>query len=532
MTSSVYSAGTVSVSNGSPIVTGTGTAWQVALVTGGMFSFAGLSIPIASVESDTSLALAYPWPGTTAAGGYAIARETSEAVRAAWINDRLAQILTKLSLAGIHPDGAGTLAERDALSPQPPADFLWLRVETGFDLVFYKRTAGGWDGPFGLKGDDGQAGPAGVLNWVEAGWATGQGYAFNSGLTHNGTSYRCYVAHNSAAATEPGVGANWQTVWKVTAARGTDGKSFIARGDYSGATAYAADDVVLNAGSSWLAKQATTANAPPNLPTTENTWWRLMAAKGTDGSGAGDMQRSTYDPRNVQADALHMDNMTEGANTKIMTAAERGKLSGIQAGATVANAATVGAAIAGTSQVPAPADGDRFAGVLAGGSTLFWTTFGNIKTALKTYFDGFYATTAQGVKADDALPKAGGTMAGALTLASAPAVDLHAATKKYVDDISFGPKIAALAYGAVGTYVMGFIYGAGITDGSTYAGSSIQPAGTYLGGAAIANDGGSSAGSGIDKGGSALSGTWRAMGRLNASSGSNLNRITLFQRIS
>ena len=35
---------------------------------------------------------------------------------------------------------------------------------------------------------------------------------------------------------------------------------------------------------------------------------------------------------------------------------------------------------------------------------------------------------------DDRLPKAGGTMTGALTLSGAPAADLHAATKKYVDD--------------------------------------------------------------------------------------------------
>lgn len=32
------------------------------------------------------------------------------------------------------------------------------------------------------------------------------------------------------------------------------------------------------------------------------------------------------------------------------------------------------------------------------------------------------------------LPKAGGTMTGALTLSGAPSADLHAATKKYVDD--------------------------------------------------------------------------------------------------
>lgn len=35
---------------------------------------------------------------------------------------------------------------------------------------------------------------------------------------------------------------------------------------------------------------------------------------------------------------------------------------------------------------------------------------------------------------DNYLPKSGGTMTGALTLKGAPTADLHAATKKYVDD--------------------------------------------------------------------------------------------------
>lgn len=231
MTSLVYSTGTVSVSNASAVVTGTGTAWALALVTGGMFSFAGMSVPILSVESDTSLTLAYPWPGTTASGAYAIARETSEAVRAAWINDRLAQILTKLALVGIHPDGAGTLAERNALSPVPPTGFLWLRVEIGFDLGFYKKTASGWDGPFAVKGDVGGQGPAGPqgfpgadgdVTW-EGPWVTATVYTANQAVSRNGASYVCTANHTAGAANEPGVGASWATVWDLMAAKGAAG---------------------------------------------------------------------------------------------------------------------------------------------------------------------------------------------------------------------------------------------------------------------------------------------------------------------
>lgn len=286
MTSLVYSTGTVSVSNASAVVTGTGTAWALALITGGMFSFAGMSVPILSVESDTLLTLAYAWPGTTASGAYAIARETSEAVRAAWINDRLARLMTKPWGTGVVPDGRGTLAERDALNPMPTDKYCWLREEPGFDPTLYFKTPSGWIGPYPLMGEPGVTGPAGVLNWIDAGWASGVNYEVNDGLARNGSSYRCKADHLSAAATEPGVGVNWPTVWEVTAAKGAAGTSFRFRGAYSGATAYLVNDTVTSAGSSWVALQNTTGNAPPTLPTTANAYWELMAAKGNDGAGA------------------------------------------------------------------------------------------------------------------------------------------------------------------------------------------------------------------------------------------------------
>jgi hypothetical protein len=49
-------------------------------------------------------------------------------------------------------------------------------------------------------------------------------------------------------------------------------------------------------------------------------------APGADGLGTGDMVASTYDPNAVAADAFDMDNMVEGTDTKIMTAAERTKV--------------------------------------------------------------------------------------------------------------------------------------------------------------------------------------------------------------
>jgi hypothetical protein len=71
----------------------------------------------------------------------------------------------------------------------------------------------------------------------------------------------------------------------------------------------------------------------------ENTYWTVNSAgnawvSGLGGAGSGDMVKATYDPTNIAGDAFLMDNMVEGALTKILTDAERIKLAGIQANAT------------------------------------------------------------------------------------------------------------------------------------------------------------------------------------------------------
>jgi hypothetical protein len=59
--------------------------------------------------------------------------------------------------------------------------------------------------------------------------------------------------------------------------------------------------------------------------------------------------------------------------------------------------ATVGAAIAGANGLATPDDGDAFVGVKSGASTMFRTTWGNIKAALTALFDGRYLRLLGGV---------------------------------------------------------------------------------------------------------------------------------------
>ena len=126
-----------------------------------------------------------------------------------------------------------------------------------------------------------------------------------------------------------------------------------------------------------------------------------------------------------------------------------------------------------------------------------------------------------------------GDLTGALPALDGSAVtDLNAAeltgALPAIDGSALTGVGASTTYGAVGTYA--FLYrGGSVTEGTTYAGSGLQPAGA-LNWNALGND---SIGSGTDtyvtKGGSAVSGTWRCMGRVNYSGKVSL---TLYVRIS
>jgi hypothetical protein len=210
----IYTTGTVSVANGDAVVTGSGTAWAVALIGGGMFSSAGVSVPILSVDSDTSLTLAYAWPGTTATGAvYAIARENSEAADIVDLNDRLSRVLVTLSLVGITPNSSGTIAERDALTlAVGDKGFLFLHAELGYDFEFYRWSGSAWVGPFATRGVAGPDGPAGVIGVWRGPWLTATAYEVGDAVSQSGNSYICVTAHTSGTFAADLAASKWQLV--------------------------------------------------------------------------------------------------------------------------------------------------------------------------------------------------------------------------------------------------------------------------------------------------------------------------------
>jgi hypothetical protein len=92
---------------------------------------------------------------------------------------------------------------------------------------------------------------------------------------------------------------------------------------------------------------------------------------------------------------------------------------------------------------------------------------------------------------------------------------------------------AGASYGAVGTYAfLATRNTSSVVAGSTYAGSSLVPAGVYSIATIADNTEANGNASALGVGSGALSGTWRAMGSFTAGSGNTYTRATLFLRIS
>ena len=112
---------------------------------------------------------------------------------------------------------------------------------------------------------------------------------------------------------------------------------------------------------------------------------------------------------------------------------------------TARDAAAAAKTAADAAQATADAALPKGGGTMTGKITLDGAPTANLHAATKKYVDdnagssGTDQTARDAAKAakdvaDAALPVAGGTMTGDLTLSGAPTNDLHAATKKYVDD--------------------------------------------------------------------------------------------------
>lgn len=192
-----YSDGTITLEQGSAEVVGDGTAWQTSLIVGGVIYVevdGGNALPIASVDSDTSITAALKWTGDSGEYGYSLVRNTEDGRQVARNATALAQILQSLSSPAVGAMSAISPAAQKLLLFTGPAsattiDLADLIKGVEFDLTvadvnelealtdtevgarvlvldvvdgrsaLYTRLDGDWSSPAFITGPVGERGP-------------------------------------------------------------------------------------------------------------------------------------------------------------------------------------------------------------------------------------------------------------------------------------------------------------------------------------------------------------------------------------
>lgn len=316
-----YGDGLSTATVGSRTVMGTDTGWltpvagMTPIKAGDKFGIhVGRPIVIETIVSNTELLLADDWPGPAQTDAPYKIELTNPTIIAVETMRRLMLSLSGGNLDSLSEISVGTddipigigpgvfstvkkyelkdgvqfdeavddLAGRAAYDGAA-ADFrvLVADIGDGRSAVYIKEsaTSGDWSVPYYITGT---VGPAGVNQ--RGNYSAGTAYAIRDIVQYEGSTWIAKVATTGNA--PPTLPTTENTQWLLFARSGTPG--VVDRGAYSGSETYEANDIVLDNGSTWLARQTTAGNAPPALPTESDAYWRLLARKGTDGSGTGD----------------------------------------------------------------------------------------------------------------------------------------------------------------------------------------------------------------------------------------------------
>jgi hypothetical protein len=230
----IYAAGTASVEAGGTIVTPSGALWRDNVWSDDLFFLPSQPLVppqrVKEANDDGELVLAYPWPGDAA-------DEEPYEIRYVGITERSTaqsrKVLEQLGDVSAYYDvQVDELSDRDSYDARPTGyRVLVSDIGDGRAAIYSKASSvdADWTDPAYFSGPVGRQGDIGPI------------------------------------------GVNWRGAW-------------------SSATTYALNDGTLNNGSSWRSLQnGNTNHSPPVLPTTSNSWWTLIAAKGQDGTGTGDV---------------------------------------------------------------------------------------------------------------------------------------------------------------------------------------------------------------------------------------------------
>ena len=171
-----HTTGTITLTNGSPIITGTGTDWQTAGIVGGMvFPLAiGNVLPILSVQSNTQMTAGAHWIGPNTTCQYALVRDTAYLQQLTSNAQGVATILQELrysSIAALAALAASMGQDKLAFATGPNA-MAWTALTALGREILALSTAGAVRDKIAAVRNGGVDGTA-EANKVQLGWHPG-----------------------------------------------------------------------------------------------------------------------------------------------------------------------------------------------------------------------------------------------------------------------------------------------------------------------------------------------------------------------
>ncbi|MCZ7886059.1 hypothetical protein [Agrobacterium salinitolerans] len=277
----LYTSGTISLVNGSAVITGIDTAWKTALIVGGTVHVEaeGNPLPILPDDSagasehpitDTEMTAAIKWQGLTGTYKYALVRENTYTETQAANSVKIAELLQRLN----HPTIAaiaGVQGQQDHLILLTGASTATIIPRTS--LIQGIEANATVETPAGLSTYESEA--AGFIVLVSNAGDQRAALYFKVSATAGDWSDPAFLTGEKGDQGDIGpTGIRWAGAW-------------------NNVDAYAKNDVVRNNKSAWIALRANTNVAPPVLPTEANDAWELFARAGVDGTGTGDVVAPT-----------------------------------------------------------------------------------------------------------------------------------------------------------------------------------------------------------------------------------------------
>lgn len=273
----LYTSGTISLVNGSAVITGIDTAWKTALIVGGTVHVEaeGNPLPILPDDSagasehpitDTEMTAAIKWQGATGTYKYALVRENTYTEAQAANSEKIAELLQRLN----HPTIAAIA------SVQGQQDHLILLTGASTATVIPRTSL-----IQGIEANATVETPAGLVTYES------EAAGFIVLVSNAGDERAALYFKRSATA------GDWSDPAFLTGEKGDQGDigptGIRWAGAWNNVDAYAKNDVVRNNKSAWIALRANTNVSPPVLPTEANDDWELFARAGVDGTGTGDV---------------------------------------------------------------------------------------------------------------------------------------------------------------------------------------------------------------------------------------------------